>query len=398
MTAAVGCAERARAVQGEAALKEMVARYVGALERASGLSFKRPPVVARRTRAQIVEYARHKLDEELSPAEFRGMESAARMFGLLPESTDLRAAYLGVLGEQIAGFYDPDSATLYVAADVQDSLMLRTTVAHELAHALQHQYTPVDSILHIKRNNDRRQAGLAALEGHATVVQLLVMMPETDRATLRQFSFWEQRSVINLQQQGMKEFAGAPLWLREVLVFPYLAGADFVTWYFATHENGVPFGAALPRSTEQILHTDRYAAGDAPTGLHFSAAGPDSVRFEDDLGEFEIRVLFQELLPDPSGLRAAALAAGWDGDRYQVLRAGADADALVWYSVWDDAAAARRFANSLRRAWPNRRAITGPPRRTTIEEETIAGRPGVRLVDAPVSWLGWSRIPSVQVN
>ncbi len=391
---ALACGERARAVQGESALRELVAQRMTAVERATGLTFKQPPVVARRTREQVLDYVVRKIDEDLPAEELQGLGSAGRLFGFLPDTLDLRAQLLAVLGEQVAGYYDPDSGTLYVAADV-DSFYLRTTVAHELVHALQHQYLRLDSIVRQRRQNDRRSAAAAVLEGQATLAQTLLMMPELDVGALP--SFWEMRSVLNEQQQQMRAYAGAPLWLKEILIFPYLAGADFVRWYVQAHPGGMPFGAAMPLSTEQILHPDRYAAGDAPTDVAFGAPALDTVRYEDGLGEFEIRLLFQELLPDPSGLRAAALAAGWDGDRYQVIRAGPGADALVWYTVWDDAATAARFARSLERVWPNRRSAA-PGRRWRVAVLTEADRPVVQLVDAPSAWAGWDALPAVTLS
>ena len=297
---------------------------------------------------------------------------------------------MAVLAEQIAGYYDPDSATLFIVADV-DSFALRTTLSHELAHALQHQYIPLDSLLKQKNQNDRTMAAKAMLEGQATLAQTLAMMPELKREDLP--SFWDQRVVLYQQQTRMKEFAHAPLFLREWLVFPYLGGADFVRWYEQGHPGQHPYGSALPLSTEQILHPDRYAAGDVPTQLAFTGKSPDSVRVEDDLGEFEIRLLFQQRLNDPTGLRATALAAGWDGDRYELLGKGGAGAALVWYSVWDDQAAADRFRRSLERAW-----IGGKAGRTVrIEAVSIGDRPGVRLVDAPAAWYGWRALPSVKI-
>src|SRR5439155_20074784 len=93
------------------------------------------------------------------------------------------------------------------------------------------------------------------------------------------------------------------------------------------------------------------------------------------------RLLFQQLLGDEA--EATNLATGWDGDRYQVL--GAKSDALVWYSVWDDAAAALRFTGGLQRAWAKRRPDP-KARRSEIKQLTIQGRPVVRLVDAPNDW------------
>jgi len=149
----------------------------------------------------------------------------------------------------------------------------------------------------------------------------------------------------------------------------------------------------MPVSTEQILHPSRYAAHDTPTELAFGGGpgGPplDPVRYEDDLGEFETRLLFQELLGDET--EATLLATGWDGDRYAVL--GERADVLVWYTLWDDARAADRFAHGLERAWARRR--TG--RRWEVKRLTVDGVPGVRLVDAPKQWAGWKAIPAVRV-
>src|SRR3989454_12500023 len=97
--------------------------------------------------------------------------------------------------------------------------------------------------------------------------QTLVMMPEQRLEQLP--SFWEARVATMAQQRRMPAFAHASRWLRETLIFPYLAGADFVRWYATTHPGRQPYGAAMPVSTEQILHPDRYAAGDAPLELAF---------------------------------------------------------------------------------------------------------------------------------
>src|SRR5438128_7640946 len=146
---ALGCRERAEAVQSGGQLKQVVQQMMPAVERATRLTFKRPPVVQRRTRTQIRDYVIHKFDSDLSPAELAGAQAAYRLFGLLPDTLDLRSMMIDLLTEQVAGYYDPDSATLYVAADV-DSQLIRTTVSHELIHALQAQYLDRDAVLQQK--------------------------------------------------------------------------------------------------------------------------------------------------------------------------------------------------------------------------------------------------------
>lgn len=387
---ALGCRGRAQAVQGDAELKDMVRRMMPVVAEAAGLKFKREPLVVRRSRAQVRDYVIHKFDEDLPPKDLAGLQSALRLFGLIPDSLQLRSTLIDLLTEQIAGYYDPDSNALYVPDDIQQN-QLRIVVSHELVHALQDQYVRLDSIITQRHANDRRSAAQAILEGQATLAQIPVLMPEQKPDTFPAGWFWSMRTVMAQQQEQMKEFARAPLWLREGLVFPYLGGADFVVWfrrqYFASVLD------SIPRSTEQILHPDRYAEHDEPTEIVF-AAGETGVKWEDGLGEFETRLLFQQHLGEER--EAATLAAGWDGDRYQVL--GAQNDVLVWYSVWDDAAAASRFATGLRRAWGKRQADRPSGRRADITQLTVGGRPVVRLVDAPANWNGWRAIPTIRLS
>jgi hypothetical protein len=386
---ALSCGERARAVQGEAELKRAVDQMMPVVERATGLKFKRHPLVLRRTRAQVRAYVIHKFDDDLPPAELADAQAAYRLFGLLPDSVDLLRTMIDLLTEQVAGYYDADSAALYIPTDI-DPAQARLVISHELVHALQGQYIDLDSLIQQRRHNDRRSAAQAILEGQATLAQILILMPEQKVESLP--NFWEQRNVIGTQQAQMAVFSQAPLWLRERLIFPYLAGGEFMRRFEHTHPGKQPFGPLMPVSTEQILHVDRYEAGDRPTELVFIAPPPDTVRYEDDLGEFETQLLLKQLLGDEE--QATRLATGWDGDRFEVL--GAAADALVWYSVWDDAAAADRFAQGLKAAWVKRRAGGVAARRSEIIRLSITGLPAVRLVDAADSWVGWKHLPRVR--
>lgn len=387
-----GCRERAEAVQNEAELREMVQRMMPLVAQATALPFKRDPVVLRRSREQVRQYVIHKFDQDLPASEIAGLQVALRLFGLVPETLDLRATMIDLLTEQIAGYYDPDSNALYIPADIEP-FQLRIVVSHELVHALQDQYIRLDSIMLQQRRNDRRTAAQAVLEGQATVSQIPVLMPEQRPETLPAGWFWRQRAVMARQQDQMAEFARAPLWLREGLIFPYLGGAEFLVWFKRTYPDRSIL-ERMPVSTEQILHPERYSANDMPTELSFAAAGGDSVLWEDGLGEFETRLLLQQHLGDES--EAALLATGWDGDRYRALR-GPSGEALVWYSVWDDAAAADRFARGLERAWARRRAGGPAGRRATVERLAIDGRPVVRLIDAPTDWAAWRQLPAIRL-
>ena len=400
-----GCEQRAQEVRSEAELRLAVQQMMPAVERAMRLRFKQHPVVLRRSRAQVRDYVIHKFDDDLPPAELAGAQAAYRLFGLIPDSLDLRRSMVDLLTEQVAGYFDPDSNALYVPTDIDPS-QARLVISHELVHALQHQYLNLDSLVELKRQNDRRTAAQAILEGQATLAQILVLMPEQKIESLP--NFWDLRTGLGAQQQGMKVFGSAPLWLRESLIFPYLGGAEFVRWFEREYPGKQPYGALMPISTEQILHPARYASGDRPDRLAFESPTPDTVRYEDGLGEFEIRLLFEQYLGDDSA--AALFATGWDGDRYQVL--GAGGDALVWYTLWDDAAAGTRFFKGIERAWAKRRSAaamgaaggtggtagTGTTRRSELKQLVLSGVAVVRLVDAPARWSGWRHVPAIRVG
>ena len=386
-----GCEQRAQEVRGEAELRQSVQQMMPAVERATRLRFKQRPVVLRRTRAQVRDYVIHKFDDDLPPAELAGAQAAYRLFGLIPDSLDLRRSMVDLLTEQVAGYFDPDSNALYIPTDIDPS-QARLVISHELVHALQHQYLNLDSLVELKRQNDRRTAAQSILEGQATLAQILVLMPEQRIESLP--NFWDLRTALGAQQEGMKVFGSAPLWLRESIIFPYLGGAEFVRWFDREYPGKQPYGALMPISTEQILHPARYAAGDRPDRLAFESSGPDTVRCEDGLGEFEIRLLLEQYLGDDS--TAALVASGWNGDRYRVL--GADADVLVWYTLWDDAASGARFFRGLERAWAKRRSGAPAVRRSEIKQLALSGVPVVRLVDAPARWSGWRHVPAIRVG
>ena len=91
--------------------------------------------MAIRSRQQVRAYLIRKLDEQLPPPNLKGLETTYKLFGLLPDTLQLRALLVDLYTEQVAGYYDPDSATLFAVADA-DPAQLRLVLAHEMIHAL----------------------------------------------------------------------------------------------------------------------------------------------------------------------------------------------------------------------------------------------------------------------
>jgi hypothetical protein len=359
------------------------------VERATGLRYKSSPRSAIRTRQQVRDYLVRKLDEELPPTKLEGMETAYRLFGLLPDTLQLRSLLLDLYTEQVAGYYDPDSAMLFGVADA-DPTQLRLVLAHEMVHALQGQHLPLDSIMDETSNNDRLAAAQSVLEGQATLASIEVLAPGQDVSGNPEF--WETyREQVREQQTSMPVFAAAPLVVREALIFPYLAGAEFMHWWGSSAlRDTVPYGPRMPVSTEQILHPERYERGDVPVALSFA---PDSgVLYEDVLGESEIRVLMTRLRGAQEVRTAGPL--GWAGDRFRVYRSPLG-PALVWYIAWDDTRSAERFT------WGyggKLRATSRPGYRTVLESFDLEGRPATLYVLAPAAWDGWGEVPRAFVS
>ena len=166
--AAMACRGQSPRKAEEVMLQQLVDSLRGRVEQAAKLSFRTAPRSALRSREQVRQYLLAKLDQELPPQRMRGLESAYRLFGLLPDTLELRGLLLDLYAEQVAGYYDPDSAMLFgVAGASRDEL--RLVLAHEMVHALQGEYLPLDSILKATANNDRLTAAQAVLEGQATL-------------------------------------------------------------------------------------------------------------------------------------------------------------------------------------------------------------------------------------
>ncbi|MBI1722387.1 MAG: hypothetical protein HYR48_00590 [Gemmatimonadetes bacterium] len=377
------------------AVQRIARDVIPEVERAVGLTFRRPPVVVSRSRDQVRGYLSRKIAQEMPPPEMRGVERAYRAFGLISGEADLRRLMLDLYSEQVAGFYDPDSATLFVVRGA-DPAMVRLILAHELVHALQDQYMSLNAILKLRRQNDRQMAGQAVAEGQATLASILALTPGADLPSLE--GMWDGvREGIRSQQEAMPVFAAAPRIIQEGLLFPYLYGAEFMRTFGErrARTDEQPYGNRLPVSTEQVLHPSRYTAREAPVRLSFPPLLPgDTLVYDDDFGEFETRVALETW--GVAEADAIAAASGWNGDRYEVLGTPAGT-AVVWATAWDTTQDAADFARTLRSGWargPGRVAS----RRWRADALTVGGVSVVRLIDAPNGWAGWARVPDVRVR
>ena len=302
------------------------------------------------SRAEIEQMLIRNLNESATPDETTAAEVAMKKFGLAPADFQLRPFLVKLLTEQVAGYYDPKTQEFYLA-DWIDLDGQRPVMAHELTHALQDQHFNLRRFESWpKHDSDAEMAAHALVEGDASYL----MMQYAARDPLRQLAFL--KSMMSEGAGASEQIEKAPRVLREQILFPYIQG---MMWTAQVYKQGgwEAVSAAyknLPKSSEQILHTEKYNAGEAPQKVAVrdlsSSLGRGWRMADNDVqGEWGCYILLDELLQSVEVSKRAA--AGWGGDRYALFMGPRRTDVVVALkTVWDTEADAREFFD----AWVRR--------------------------------------------
>lgn len=327
-----------------------------AAERVRGLRFVHDVPIRIEADDEIVEFVRSRIDE-------RELEHARVFYvaiGLLPPDMDVRQMLLDVMGEQIVGFYDPDSGTLVVRDDVARELRARESaggdpttassavvLVHELVHALQDQRLELGAHYHFapghrERSGDEANAFASLVEGDATLAMIGWLAHDAGHRLSELTEHPERLRALLTPETlsgGGPQLAGAPAIVRAPLLSRYFDGMLFCATLHARGGFRIVDAAHRdpPTTSEQVLHPDRYLAHEEGEAIEIPAlpaleALGYAAHDEDTLGELELSVW----LALGSGQdRDAAAGAGWGGDRLRVYRTEAGTTASVWWTLWD---------------------------------------------------------------
>ena len=370
---------------------DLVGKYVPQIEKATGLTFKTAPKVERRSTDEVRAFLEKEFNENLPPLELEGAARAYKLLGLLPDTLDLRRFMLRLLGEQVIGYYDPAKKVLYVVSDTSSgrAALVEVTIAHELVHALQDQYVNLDSIQKQRDDNDRLTAAQSVMEGQATYEQMSSMLGGD--LGVRMPGGWDRvREMIRENQTAMPVFASAPMLLQETLLFPYLSGAEFTRRFKEAKSGRAPW-QPLPSSTEQVMHFEKYLAGDRPLQVELPPLLTGTKVYSNNLGEFETRLFLFQALQDLG--TSARSADGWGGDRFEVVNLPGGAG-IVWVTLWDTPIDAGEFRDAAQRAAQRRFGVdgTGPAelkrfegkgRVVEVSAVTVQGKAAIIWTDVP---------------
>ena len=333
-------------IDSSATAEQAVARalkYVSALRELPATSAVKGQVISRDA---MVGYVERDLNAELPPAVVTASGEILFALGTVPASFDYRKSLLDVMRAELLGFYEPHEKTMFLGADLRGQ-ELDSTLWHELVHALQDQHYGLEKLLTFADDAGDWQSAVHALaEGDATSAMLDAMFaPKGAHAPDLPDSVMDLQGALSTGA-----VAQVPAIIKRSVVAPYLDGLSFVN-SLRRRGGWAAVDAAwarLPRSTEQVLHLDKYDANEGfltLPALEPPSAALSHVAYSDIYGEETLRVLFEEWMPAGAAREAAS---GWDGDRVTAFSDG-QVTAVAWVIHYDNDAAASRGLHAFAR-------------------------------------------------
>lgn len=335
------------------------------VEAIRGLTFKRQVPVRVVDDAAARSHFQARIARFWPEDQIRAEQTAYIQLGLLPEGSDLLGTTYSLLEEQAGGYYDPSSDTFFVLDDMPRS-SAPILMAHELTHALDDQYYDIDALLGGAGNDlDRSSLIGAVVEGSGMLVMSVYMLQELQAGRI---SFQALRDLQESEAGRAERLRAAPPLLRRSLLAPYLLGQTFVLkgdmMRLGEGVNPADLDRLFkdpPRSTEQLLHPEKYwdaAKSDLPRPVALVDRSKDlgegwSLAGSGNLGELTLAILTgaPEIDPaSPESLFPSAwtndAARGWGGDSWQVYSNGGRHVTLL-ATLWDSVRDAEEFAAAL---------------------------------------------------
>lgn len=343
-------------------------------EEIRGLSFIEQPTVVFLTEPELAARIVADFESELEPGELEWTQAWFDLLGLLdPESQPLTEVYADLLSEQVVGVYEPKTKELLVRADAPDlSVFSKTTVVHEMIHALSDQHFDVGARLEALVSDDRfdeASAYLSLLEGEATYFQFVYIadhLSTSEAVALGTEILGSDSTVLDR----------TPFVISEPLLFRYNAGFQLVL--DIVEDLGIEgINEALrspPLTTEHIAHPVAYFDEEPAVEVvlpAFVAPGYEVVE-ESTWGELGLLATFGQTIGEGA---ASQIGDGWGGDSYRILSNGSEVIFLFSYRADTDRDAtevAEAFVDLATRSMDAGEPTEGEDSSTTFTGEDFA--------------------------
>lgn len=301
------------------------------------------------TRPQLRELWRDQAYEAETLTAVQTQQEFYKALGLLQPDVDLLEAAFESQMSQMMGYYTPEDKSLVIIAEsVNMFANEEMTFAHEYTHALQDHHFDLSRIFNTNLSGDALLAARSLPEGDARLVEDLFTL---ENITQDQLDYSVYRYLFNEQPAKLDGVSPA---LGIFTFFPYTAGEYFsiylyisggFTWDMVNRAYANP-----PLSTEQVMHPEKYLAGEKPVAVKIPDC-TDALGIEwrevdrDVLGEAGFLVwLIDQVEPDT----AIDGAAGWDGDTYSLWLDNHGQRIVAESSIWESSRDAAEFAEAFK--------------------------------------------------
>ncbi|MFB6126106.1 MAG: Hvo_1808 family surface protein [Halolamina sp.] len=331
--------------------RAFVARTMARVERVRGLEFKSYVPVEVVSREAFADRS----DNDPSAARSAWNNQRWEAALLVGESRNTTELFDELYGGTVLGYYSPGEDAIVVVSDGETPTIDRTTLAHELLHALQDQHF---GLAGGGRTNDAGLAHDGLVEGDASYTETLY----EERCEGGEWS-----CVPRPSDGAAGSLPNGSLGLYVSIFTPYAEGPNLV--HRVRQRGGWEAVNAMyddrPTTTEQLVHPDAYPEEGAATVTVPDRSASSWSRFDlrrstDRLGEATLFAMFwyQRTVPrealredvDPYDAYdyAANASDGWAGDRLVPYRNG-NRTGYVWRLRWENASEAAAFADAYRR-------------------------------------------------
>lgn len=328
---------------------------VSFVEKERGLRFEHPVQVDFLPDAEF----RKEVTEDDSPsseddkAQLESVEAMLRAVGIVHGDIDLDKVGDELVGDGVVGLYRFEDERIIVRGDKLDD-QRRSTLVHELTHALQDQHFDVGDM---EPDDSGAEAALTAVvEADAEDVQ------DAWRKTI---STERQKALDEADQSaaGEADFAGVPQVFVELMSFPYIFGPDFLHDVMDARGRGARDDLLRkpPTTEENIVEPQTYLDGQGAKDVKAPALHKGEKVVEDSEGDFGMLSLLVVLAERVPWTDAWDAVQGWAGDSTIAFRRGGDTCVRADVA-FDDSAAAGRFASTFgewAKGMPARSSRTG---------------------------------------
>lgn len=337
------------------------------LSKDTGFAIKQKVKRELASRDQVSKYIESRLSDDEDAKRLERSEVVLKKFGLLPRSFNLHTFLVQLLREQVAGYYDVKTKTVYLL-DWLTPESQKPVLAHELTHALQDQNFNLKDWENPKApksahsdefsydEDEASTARSAVAEGQGMVTLVDYMLRSSGHTVA------DSPQVVPMMKSAMTANTGfplleqAPLMIRESLVFPYGDGLSFEGGLLQNGGKDFAFSGPFrrpPQDTHEVLDVNAYLHSRPPEWLvipdfKLELAGYGYEKYDvGSIGQLDTRTLVEQY----AGPEAAqSMAAAWKGGAYDAASSndsrltGTAKIGLLYLSRWKSDKDADEFA------------------------------------------------------